>query len=64
MRLVPNVAGVASAPEGTVISFSCYDSNQALVGEVYEYQMSMEPCAEVCILLLILIIPLRKYIVG
>ena len=32
MRLVPNVVGVASAPEGTVISFSCYDSNQSLVG--------------------------------
>ena len=32
MRLVPNVVGVASAPEGTVISFSCNDSNQSLVG--------------------------------
>ena len=32
MRLVPNVVGVASAPEGTVISFSCISVNQVLVG--------------------------------
>ena len=32
MRLVPNVVGVASAPEGTVISLSCISVNQVLVG--------------------------------
>ena len=32
MRLVPNVMGVASAPEATVISFSCIGVNQVLVG--------------------------------
>ena len=32
MRLVPNVVGVASAPEGTIISFSCISVNQVLVG--------------------------------
>ena len=32
MRLVPNVVVVASAPEGTVILFSCISVNQLLVG--------------------------------
>ena len=32
VRLVPNVVGVASAPEGTVVSFSCINVNQVLVG--------------------------------
>ena len=32
MRLVPNVVGVASSPEGTVISLSCISMNQVLVG--------------------------------
>ena len=32
MRLVPNVVGVVSAPEGTVISFSCISVNQVVVG--------------------------------
>ena len=32
MRLVPNVVGVASAPEGTVISLSYISVNQVLVG--------------------------------
>ena len=30
--MVPNVVGVASAHEGTVISFSCVNMNQVLVG--------------------------------
>ena len=32
MRLVPNVIGVASAPEGTIISLSCISVNQVLIG--------------------------------
>ena len=30
VRLVPNMMGVASAPEGTVISFSCISVNQVV----------------------------------
>ena len=32
MRLVPDVMGVASSPEGGVISFLCISASQVLVG--------------------------------